>query len=461
MMNYRVSRRTLLRQSGLVASAVALGACTPEVVEKVVKETVIVAGTPQVVERVVTATPEPVKPQEAVTIRYSTWMGPPRLQYIEQIMESFQAEFPLITVQLEQLSWGDYWDKVQVEFAAGAAPDVFWGSGSYFVNFVQKNVLLDTTPYIERDGIDMDGYYSQENVITWDGLYYGMPMGTGGVVLYYNEDLFDEAGLDYPTEEWTWDDVRLAAEALTKDTNGDDRMDQWGIQVNNNSESGWGPFVLSNGGQWISDDYTKMVIDSEESIQAMEWVIANICELGLQARSGEVTLPPGVSDSFAGGILGMYIGGTWNIRLYKTIGEFGWDIAPVPISPNTQTRMTTYNANPNWGFAGTQYPEEAWTLLKYFASEEAQRIIGEGEIKIPQLKSVANDITGYAGPPPEHKRYALELFDYGHDLWFHERSAEMGSVMTAELDYAFLCEKSAREACVAAAEAGDRVLTAV
>ena len=102
-MSYRVSRRRLLRQAGLAASAGALAACTPQVVEKVVKETVVVAGTPQVVERVVTATPEPAAPKEAVTIRYSTWMGPPRLQYIEQIMKGFQEEFPLITVQLEQL----------------------------------------------------------------------------------------------------------------------------------------------------------------------------------------------------------------------------------------------------------------------------------------------------------------------------------------------------------------------
>jgi multiple sugar transport system substrate-binding protein len=387
-------------------------------------------------------------------------MGPPRLEYVEQIIANFEEEYPWITVEIEQLGWSDYWDKIQVEFAAGEAPDVFWGSGSYFVNFVQKGVLLDTTPFIERDGLDMSKYYGQDLVIGWEGRTYGMHFGTGGVVLYYNKDMFDEAGLDYPTEDWDWNDVREAAVILTQDKDGDGRTDQWGIQVSNSSESGWGPFVLSNGGQWINDERTKTVLDSEEAIQAMEWIIENRCELGIQPKSGEVTLPPGVSDAFAGGIIGMQVAGTWMIRVWKQIETFEWDIAPIPLSPHTNKRMTTFNANPNWAFAGTKHPEEAWLLLKWFVSEESQRIIGEGEIKIPQLKSVANDIRGYAGPPPEHKRYALEVFDYGHDLWFHERSAEHGSVIGAELDYAFLCEKSAREACIAATEAGDQVLAA-
>ena len=102
---------------------------------------------------------------------------------------------------------------------------------------------------------------------------YFLPMNYSTLALYYNKKLFDDAGLPYPTENWTWNDLLSAARKLTIDGNKDGVPEQWGIQMNANWENGFEYWVAAAGGRLISEDGKKIVgyMDSPEAIRALKF----------------------------------------------------------------------------------------------------------------------------------------------------------------------------------------------
>ncbi len=99
----------------------------------------------------------------------------------------------------------------------GTCWDVFWMDTSFYLkDYVDRGVLVDITPYIERDGIDLSNY--PEGILKiheYKGRYYLLSRDYDTIALFYNKDMFDKAGLEYPDETWMWTDLILAAEKLT------------------------------------------------------------------------------------------------------------------------------------------------------------------------------------------------------------------------------------------------------
>ena len=120
--------------------------------------------------------------------------------------------------------WTAYWDKLQTGIAGGAAPDVFAMDGPLFPDYQSRDVLLDLKPLIDRDGYDLSQLADQgvADFTTADGGQYGIPRDLNTIVLYYNKDMFDAAGIPYPDDTWDWAKLIEVAKQLTKpDANGD------------------------------------------------------------------------------------------------------------------------------------------------------------------------------------------------------------------------------------------------
>jgi ABC-type glycerol-3-phosphate transport system substrate-binding protein len=189
------------------------------------------------------------------SLEYSIWGDPAEITNQQAIVDEFVAANPNIDVNVTVSDWEPYWDKLQTGLAGGAAPDVFAMDGPLGPDYQSRDVLLDLTPYIEGEGYDLTQL--DENAVkdftTADGKQFGLPRDLNVIALYYNKKMFDEAGIPYPDDTWDWAKLVEVGKQLTKDTDGDGTIDQWGVYTETTDmENAWSSFVWQSGGDILS-----------------------------------------------------------------------------------------------------------------------------------------------------------------------------------------------------------------
>lgn len=160
---------------------------------------------------------------EDVTIKYMTFSAAPNyLKELDATIAAFEAEHPGIKVEYETAAWDAYFTKLQTVVAAKQAPDAFELNYENFVTYADKGALADLTPLIAADtGFSTDVYNPTAlAAFAQDGKQLGLVESFSNVVLFYNKDLFDKAGVAYPTADWTWTEELAAAQKLTDTANG-------------------------------------------------------------------------------------------------------------------------------------------------------------------------------------------------------------------------------------------------
>jgi multiple sugar transport system substrate-binding protein len=170
--------------------------------------------------------------QDEVTLLWGMWGSPEEIATHQAVADAYMAQNPGVTIELWSQPWGDYFTKLDTLFAAGdaaAIPDVFFLFP--VPSYASRGVLKNLDGFVEESGMDLSDYWPGAiNSTSFEGSVYGFPRDSAVEVLYYNKDHFDAAGLDYPTDEWTWDDLRGAAEALTvKSDSG--RISRYGLAM--------------------------------------------------------------------------------------------------------------------------------------------------------------------------------------------------------------------------------------
>jgi len=239
------------------------------------------ATTAAATEAATTAAATTAAPALSGTVRVGSWDSADALQPFNDAIASFEAAYPGVTVQLEDVPQG-YGDKLLAEFASGTAPDVFQVGDGDVANFASKGVLEPLDDYISgakgSDPLDTSVFYSAiADIGKVNGTTYLLTKDYSPLVIYYNKALFDAAGVAYPTDGWTWNDFLTAAQKLTvTDANG--KISQWGVEL----PDGWGdpywtrgilPVIYQNGGDIISPDGTKTTgyMDSDATVAALQW----------------------------------------------------------------------------------------------------------------------------------------------------------------------------------------------
>jgi multiple sugar transport system substrate-binding protein len=393
--------------------------------------------------------------RDKVTIRYYMWGTPTVISMHQKILAEFEKEYPNIHVQLETSTWPAYWDKLQIQVASRTEPDVYWMSGAYFVNFAQKDAFLNLTDFVKKDSIDFSKYYKHSEVFDFGGKLFGVPKDLTVGILYYNITLFDKAGVPYPKETWTWDDLLRAAKLLTKDFDGDGKIDQWGIgTLQGRIEEHLVPFICSNGGAILSEDRTHSLLDQPPAIQAIQFMVDLVHKYHVSPPAGQLLSVGG--DEFATGQVAMTFNTSTFVPEYSKITAFQWDIAPIPKSPHTGKRITSFVDLTHVISKNTAHPEEAWELVRYMQGEKAQTSLAQMKTLIPSLKSVATTI--YATSPPKHMAIIPEGASYARDLQFTATWMEWTQALFKEMEAAFYGKISAEQACRSASKAIDAIL---
>jgi multiple sugar transport system substrate-binding protein len=218
-----------------------------------------------------------------------------------------------------------------------------------------------------------------------DGIY-GLPRDFQTIVLFYNKDMFDAAGVAYPTDSWTMDDLRDAAKKLTKDSNGDGITDQWGFFTDlYDMELFWSEAIWGNGGEIISKDYTKTLIGEDKAKEALQF-------LGDLVLTDKSTIDPTAvaqfGDPFAAGVAAMTTYGHWVVPEYAANLKFKWDVSAFPAGK--VARVTSVNSAGFVVAKDSKNPDAALEFLKYAIGPEGQSRLAELGFAIPVLESVAN-----------------------------------------------------------------------
>ena len=236
--------------------------------------------------------------------------------------------------------------------------------------YMSNDMLLDLTDKI-ADSSEIDPANYPEDIwglYTYDDKYYAVPKDVDTIALWYNKTLFDEAGLEYPTADWTWDDVTEAAKKLTKDDGS-----QYGLAMGNGSnQDGYYNMVYDNGGYIINDDKTQSGWDDPKTIEAMQtmegWINDGVMpSLETMSENGNDVL-------FESGKVAMNTQGSWMLAAYRD-NEYtaaNCDCVELPKSATTGRRASIYNGLGWAASATTEHPDEAWQLIEYLGSKEAQ-----------------------------------------------------------------------------------------
>lgn len=334
-------------------------------------------------------------PNGVVELRVDDWSSGDRVEYMNQVVDAFEAENPCITVKLEpnvgtseeqtarRMTW----------LSAGTSPDLLAYPPEWAALYMESSngtAYLDLTPYAEgEDGIKVgedvyQGIYEQG---FYDGKLVALPKDYSTSAFYINTALFDAAGIEYPKEGWTWDDALAIAQELTLDSKGNnatspdfnpDDVVQWGIDIIND---GWWRGFQSYLQEWgtltINEEGTTTtgILNSEAAAQALSFY-RDLVFVHHVAPSATVigAVEGGRTQMFQDGkiAMGMTFHGPWWQDVLNETPNLEWTVAPVPAGPGGHHSVLMWLG---WGIYGkTEHPAEAWKLLKWFATEPGQRV---------------------------------------------------------------------------------------
>lgn len=316
---------------------------------------------------------------EVVEISFTHWGGDDTYEgdYKARI-EAFMGQHPNIRVTVQTVA-DDYETKIQTQYAGNKLPDVIQVAENG-IGFATKGMFLDLSDRIAAEGIDTNTLWS--NVIdqyTYNNEVFGLPDRGGCTIMYYNKDLFDDAGLAYPDENWTLDDYFTAVEKLTKDTDGDGVIDQWGT-TSTHYQAIWGYMFQANGGSIIKDG--QAVVNSPENLELLT-KYNDAYQKGYVVSYEELEQANAGGDAyFQQGRLGMNLTGMWCIKSYAEEEGLNFDISTVPKGiqdagwPMGSALAISKNSSP-------EKQEAAWEFVKYMTSTEAQAMLGDGIADCP------------------------------------------------------------------------------
>ena len=379
-----LSRRQFIRLSSAVGFTALIAACAPPP-----------AGAPAAQQSGGQQAAAPAG--ETVKLQYQSREPeiPAGLQKLwDEWLPKFKEKHPNIDVEFLPDPGGNEKDVALASMAAGTAADLmeFCCENSTF--FIQQDQSLNLQPFIDKDAaeVKIEDYYAHQ-FDPWkkDGNIHMMPRFTGSMVIYYNKDWFDKAGVEYPPSEWGKWDWQKYQEIGAK-------------FVATTPQQTWATSNYGNGANWLTQywlrgfgtnmvnpkDNTECLLASKEAQECLEWLRAMTWDTkeyvpGSSQMSGGV----GPDALFMGEKIPMMEMGPWNLGVVVDGAKFKWDVAPLPNGPAGMTTHQSVDGSMIW--KGSKHQEDAWALLKGTTSPEYGLLYATYVNKQPSRKSILDE----------------------------------------------------------------------
>ncbi len=347
--------------------------------------------------------------------------NPEELKAYQATVKRFEEANKDVKVTMVQTAPDQYDTKLKSAIAGRKIPDVFFYNPAQVKAYVNSGVLLDITEAVETsEDVKLDDIWEKgvdkyrfDGKTLGEGAIYGLPKDLGPFALGYNKTMFEDAGVPLPDKDkpYTWDEFVDVAKQLTKDTNGDGKMDQYGTGFNVN----WAlqPFVWSNGADWINEDGTKVTIDDPKFIEALQFFVDQQLKHGITPSIGE-TQTLDTYQRWLKGQLAFFPVGPWDMAAFKEQLKFEYDLLPWPAGSTGKASGWVGSLGIGVG-STTKHKEEAAELAMYLsADQEGQQALVDAQVQLPNSMEIADNWAADTSIKPDNKQEFLDLInDYG------------------------------------------------
>lgn len=380
---------------------------------------------------------------EKVSLTIGVAMTPPELATFQAGLDALMEAHPNWTLTLEQTPQEGIIEKMNAQIAGEDLPDIVQVQGLMAQQWIRNGVFLDLSAFAADQTFNVDDFWGGAlEQFSFDGGLYAIPNTVAPDVVYINQDMFDAAGVPYPTDDWTFEDLRALARQLTLDSNGNspddadfdpDAVVQWGLNVT--PASIWSRHFLLpfDADPCVNVDCTEVQFDAPEVIAALEWWSALPQEdfsAPYDPYSGNQTGVPG--DPFSAGLAAMGYNGFFLVGQLNATDTMRYDVVQPPIGPNGE-RATTLSTN-GWAIPVTtgERAEAAWAVISELTSDAFLReywaVPGHA---VPARASSADAILTDAAP--ENQQAIIDALAYAAVFRPYTASAFEVYGRTAEL----------------------------
>ena len=332
---------------------------------------------------------------------------PEETKVYQAVAAAFERENEDIDITLVEIPEKDeHLAKLATSFAGGDAPEVFLINYREYAQFVVRDAIEPFESFLEANDVNLDDYFPQPiEAFTYQGALQCMPQNVSSLVVYFNKDLFEAAGMKAPPKGWDWTEFREVALQLTQG-----EVHGVGIEP---SIIRLAPFVWANGGEIVDDntDPSRFTLDEPASREALEYLVSLVREDRAVPDEAAVAAQD-LETRFVSGKLAMYLSSRRDTPVFREVQGLNWDVAPLP-SGKQPAGILHSDAYCLAAGADPEVQQDAARFIAFATGEQGQTITALGGRTVPSLKSVA-DSGAFLDPtqPPAHSDVFLEGVPY-------------------------------------------------
>jgi multiple sugar transport system substrate-binding protein len=244
--------------------------------------------------------------------------------WFKAAIKDWNAQHPDITIKPLFVNNDTALHKLTVALTGAKPPDITYQFGSSLPEFAAAPGLVDLTSWVKQPDVGWDDFIpGATSAATFEGKVLGVPALIDNLALVYNKTLFDQAGISYPTADWTWDDFRAAAKALTVPST---KQFGWSYPMDATEDSVWhyDPLLWQNGGSILTPDNTKAAFNSPQGVEALQAMTS----MAVDDKSVFLDLQNSVyTQLFNNGKIGMLVTGPWDLSSFPDV-DYGVQVLP-------------------------------------------------------------------------------------------------------------------------------------
>ncbi|TXE72998.1 ABC transporter substrate-binding protein [Serratia nevei] len=319
---------------------------------------------------------------DKITLRYAVW-DRNQLPAEQEIAKRFEQANPDIKIEIELTPSAQYFVKLDSAAAGGVAPDIFWINMPYFVQYAKNGIMEPLAPYIKDSGLQLDDVVaSSVKAYQYDGQQMAIPRDVDSIAVWYNKKLFDQAGVSYPTSDWSWDDLKNKATALKSGLKG--AAFPLVMDLSIDGQDSYMNLLFQNGNHIVPKDGQPTDIANDKSI----WVyqqLQGMMKDGLMPSAQQMSEVK-TENIFQSNRAAMVYAGSWLAAPFANNPLIN-DHIGVVMMPKIERQSGVAHSLAFAMSAQSAHKQAAWKYIAFMSSEASQAELAK--VVIPANKTAA------------------------------------------------------------------------
>ncbi|MBH2867264.1 sugar ABC transporter substrate-binding protein [Serratia marcescens] len=319
---------------------------------------------------------------DKITLRYAVW-DRNQLPAEQEIAKRFEQANPDIKIEIELTPSAQYFVKLDSAAAGGGAPDIFWINMPYFVQYAKNGIMEPLAPYIKDSGLKLDDVVaSSVKAYQYDGQQMAIPRDVDSIAVWYNKKLFDQAGVSYPTSDWSWDDLKNKATALKSGLKG--AAFPLVMDLSIDGQDSYMNLLFQNGNHIVPKDGQPTDIANDKSI----WVyqqLQGMMKDGLMPSAQQMSEVK-TENIFQSNRAAMVYAGSWLAAPFANNPLIN-DHIGVVMMPKIERQSGVAHSLAFAMSAKSAHKQAAWKYIAFMSSEASQAELAK--VVIPANKTAA------------------------------------------------------------------------